>query len=76
MIDTFLGIWVGRGDGAVGAELNVPSVRGDEVVWMCGGHAEVSGSLVAGRQIHPCQKPDGVPGKVKRRRISLISSAQ
>ena len=32
-------IWVGKGAG-VGAHLRVPSVRGDKVLWMCGGHQE------------------------------------
>lgn len=30
-------IWVGKGS-AVGAQISVKSVRGDRVLWMCGGH--------------------------------------
>ena len=30
-------IWVGK-QSDVGAQLSVPSVRGDKVLWMCGGH--------------------------------------
>lgn len=31
-------IWVGKDKASVGAMLQVPSVRGDKVLWMCGGH--------------------------------------
>ena len=31
-------IWVGKEAASVGAMLQVPSVRGDKVLWMCGGH--------------------------------------
>ena len=33
-------IWVGKG-ADVGAQISVPDVRGDKVLWMCGGHKEV-----------------------------------
>ena len=32
-------IWVGK-ESDIGAQLSVPSVRGDKVLWMCGGHME------------------------------------
>lgn len=35
-------IWVGRAPG-VGAQVAAPSVRGDQVLWMCGGHARAAG---------------------------------
>ena len=31
-------IWVGKDNASVGAMLKVPKVRGDKVLWMCGGH--------------------------------------
>jgi hypothetical protein len=35
-------IWVGKANGgAVGAQISVPKVRGDKVLWMCGGHQMV-----------------------------------
>ena len=33
-------IWVGKGAG-LGAQIKVPDVRGDKVLWMCGGHTKV-----------------------------------
>ena len=54
-------IWVGKGSD-VGAQITVPSIRGDKVLWMCGGHSKVDSSLFdsAGQQprgkgaIEPC----------------------
>ncbi len=42
-------IWVGKAAN-VGAQVSVPSVRGDRVLWMCGGHQSQvwSHSLVCG----------------------------
>ena len=30
-------IWVGQ-DGGIGAHVHKPDVRGDDVLWVCGGH--------------------------------------
>jgi len=54
-------IWVGKG-ADVGAQIVVPDVRGDKVLWMCGGHLRKDSSLFdsAGEQprgkgaIEPC----------------------
>uniref|UniRef100_A0A7S1UCJ3 Fe2OG dioxygenase domain-containing protein n=1 Tax=Phaeomonas parva TaxID=124430 RepID=A0A7S1UCJ3_9STRA len=35
-------IWVGS-EAGLGAQVSVPSVRGDKVLWMCGGHQHVAG---------------------------------
>jgi len=36
-------IWVGK-EAGVGAQIVVPEVRGDKVMWMCGGHSTGSSS--------------------------------
>ena len=56
-------IWVGKG-ADVGAQITVPDVRGDKVLWMCGGHLKKDSSLFdsAGEQpkgrgaIEPCDR--------------------
>lgn len=55
-------IWVGA-SAAVGAQVVVPSVRGDHVLWMCGGHQQCSKD--AG--VEPCD--EGV-----RRKFRLTKS--
>ena len=56
-------IWVGKDAGA-GAQITVPSVRGDQVLWMCGGRVRQAGvadiSSLAGQPatrgaVAPCQ---------------------
>lgn len=55
-------IWVGKGAG-VGAEIERPDVRGDRVLWMCGGHQASNSNMFdsAGEQpqtrgeIEPCE---------------------
>jgi len=53
-------IWVGR-EASVGTLLSVPSVRGDKVIWMCGGHkapvedAGVSRVVGSIGDIEPCK---------------------
>lgn len=51
-------IWVGK-QADVGAHLSVPSVRGDKVLWMCGGHKSaapegVSRTVRTVGEIEPC----------------------
>jgi hypothetical protein len=53
-------IWVGRRSD-VGANVHVPSVRGDRVLWMCGGHksaveeAGITRTVEAYGEIEPCR---------------------
>ena len=64
-------IWVGAGSD-LGAQITVPSIRGDKVLWMCGGHTKVDSTLFdsAGVQpkgrgaIEPCDM--NVKGRVAR----------
>ncbi|GMI34039.1 hypothetical protein TrRE_jg1721, partial [Triparma retinervis] len=45
-------IWVGKGAG-VGAQISVPSVRGDKVLWMCGGHVKNDSTLFDSAGVQP-----------------------
>ncbi|GMH68278.1 hypothetical protein TrST_g5441 [Triparma strigata] len=45
-------IWVGKG-ADVGAQISVPDVRGDKVLWMCGGHAKVDSTLFDSAGVQP-----------------------
>jgi len=45
-------IWVGKG-ADVGAQISVPSVRGDKVLWMCGGHVKVDSTLFDSAGVQP-----------------------
>jgi Rps23 Pro-64 3,4-dihydroxylase Tpa1-like proline 4-hydroxylase len=53
-------IWVGK-QADVGAQISVPSVRGDRVLWMCGGHTlekapeGVSRTVRTYGEIEPCR---------------------
>jgi len=41
-------IWVGRDGSGVGVQISAPAVRGDRVVWVCGGRARLAGETDAG----------------------------
>ena len=62
-------IWVGA-ESTVGAQVNVPSVRGDKVLWMCGGHpraeatADFSRGVAEKGGVEPCD--GGVKDKFSR----------
>lgn len=62
-------IWVGK-QADIGAQLSVPSVRGDKVLWMCGGHRS-----------HAASAPEGVTrtvrqaGEVEPCRLDIKASA-
>ena len=48
-------IWVGKG-ADLGAQIVVPDVRGDKVLWMCGGHAAVDSTLFDSAGVQPKAK--------------------
>ena len=57
-------IWVGK-EAGLGAQITVPDVRGDKIMWMCGGHASTGPSTMyesAGEQprtkgaLEPCDR--------------------
>ena len=75
-------IWVGA-ESSVGAQINVPSVRGDKVLWMCGAHprpeAVNSRSVDQKGGVEPCdgavkQKVAHVAGvsKFKKSQVALF----
>jgi hypothetical protein len=45
-------IWVGKG-ADLGAQIVVPDVRGDKVLWMCGGHSQVDSTLFDSAGVQP-----------------------
>lgn len=63
-------IWVGKEAGA-GAQISVPSVRGDRVLWMCGGHQKSAVAMQVGGSNHEGPKEAGkmapCDGKVRAR---------
>jgi len=69
-------IWWGK-DAEIGAQITVPSVRGDQVLWMCGGHQkDLSQYDSTGEQpkmkgsIEPCD-PE-IKGKASLKRFTAL----
>mmetsp|Transcript_21655 Transcript_21655/g.31517 ORF Transcript_21655/g.31517 Transcript_21655/m.31517 type:complete len:738 (-) Transcript_21655:120-2333(-) len=63
-------IWVGK-QADVGAQLSVPSVRGDRVLWMCGGHTStapegVSRTVRTIGEVEPCRLEVKAAAPIKR----------
>eukprot|EP00945_MAST-04E_sp_MAST-4E-sp1_P005916 g5916.t1 len=55
-------IWVGKSN-EVGAHVTVPSVRGDKVLWMCGGHKNQNTQQFDSAGVQPQTRGDVAPCK-------------
>ena len=59
-------IWVGA-DSSVGAQVNVPSVRGDKVLWMCGAHPRAEATSDFSRSVSEKGGVEPCDGGVKKK---------
>ena len=69
-------IWVGKDkSGSVGAHINAPNVRGDKVLWMCGGHLRGSKSKDRGKMA-PCDPKVVVNATLKDGGVAKIDASK